>query len=50
MLAEPVGELLTVVCDDLLGHPNLPSACANARHTARPVARSTTFAITQNRE
>ena len=32
------------------GTPNRASACANARHTARPVARSTTFAITQNRE
>ena len=32
------------------GTPNFASAAANARHTARPVARSTTAAITQNRE
>ena len=49
-LPEPVGELLPVVGEDLLRHPNRASACANARHTARPVARSTTDAITQNRE
>ena len=32
------------------GTPNRANASANARHTARPVARSTTFAITQYRE
>ena len=32
------------------GTPNRDNAPANARHTARPVARSTTAAITQNRE
>jgi len=32
------------------GTPNRANACANAKHTARPVARSTTDAITQNRE
>ena len=32
------------------GTPNRASASASARHTARPVARSTTAAITQNRE
>jgi hypothetical protein len=32
------------------GTPWRASAWANPRHTARPVARSTTFAITQNRE
>ena len=32
------------------GTPNRTSACVNATHTARPVARATTFAITQNRE
>ncbi|GAA3638120.1 hypothetical protein GCM10022236_45660 [Microlunatus ginsengisoli] len=32
------------------GTPNRDSASANAKHTARPVARSTTLAITQNRE
>jgi hypothetical protein len=32
------------------GTPYRASACANARHTARAVARSTTVAITQNRE
>ena len=32
------------------GTPNRTSASASARHTARAVARSTTLAITQNRE
>jgi len=32
------------------GQPYSPNACANARHTARPVARRTTVAITQYRE
>ena len=32
------------------GIPKRRSAAANARHTARPVARRTTVAITQNRE
>lgn len=32
------------------GTPNRTSACARARHTVRAVARSTTVAITQNRE
>ena len=32
------------------GTPNSASAAANARHTARPVARATTSQITQDRE
>jgi hypothetical protein len=32
------------------GIPNRTSPSANANHTARPVARGTTLAITQNRE
>jgi hypothetical protein len=32
------------------GIPNLCNAWANARQTARPVARRTTVAMTQNRE
>ena len=44
-LAEPVGELLAIVGEHLLRHPEPePAPAANARHTARPVARSTTRA------
>jgi hypothetical protein len=51
VLAEPVGELLAIVSQDLLGHPE-PDQRLGQRHThtARLVARSTTFAITQYRE
>ena len=49
-LPEPVGELLAVVGEHLLRHSERRQRAANARHTARPVARSTTAAITQNRE
>jgi hypothetical protein len=48
--AEPVSELLAIVVKISSGTPNPLSASARARQTARPVARSTTFAITQNRE
>ena len=49
--SEPVGELLLIVPDcTSSGTPKRASASAKATQTARAVARSTTFAITQNRE
>jgi hypothetical protein len=49
-LPEPMSELLAVIGEHLGRTPNWRSAAANARHTARPVARTTTWQITQNRE
>jgi hypothetical protein len=43
-LTEAIGELLAVIAEHL---PGRRSAAAKARHTARPVARATTEAITQ---
>ena len=49
-LPETISKLLSIVSEHLTGHPNWRNAAANARHTARPVARTTTWQITQNRE
>ena len=48
--AEAIGELLAVIGQHLLRRPIALKRLANARQTARPVARSTTLASTQKRE
>jgi hypothetical protein len=42
--------LLAMLREDLSGNPWACIAVTNAEHTARPVARSTTVAMMQNRE
>jgi hypothetical protein len=39
-------DALRTVVSGRVAHPNRCSASANAMHTARPVARATTFAMT----
>jgi hypothetical protein len=49
-LIEPARELLAVVGQHLLRDPEALQRLSNAKHTARPVARRTTVAMTQSRE